>query len=231
MNKSDAFLRLFNQLESFLRDVTKSDKTVTFYRLVDVASQTNRIIRNNKMLLQKYGDLRNFIVHNIGVEKEPIADPSENTIRVLESICKSIINPVKVIPKYLKKIDIFRTDNHLIDAIQYMHKNDFSQICVMKDKQVVLLTSEGIVQWLGEQIEIGLADIQNATIAETLEYESAYFVFVARDNTVDNVYDQFDRSIQNKMPRLQAAIITENGNQSESPIGIITPWDIVSLKI
>lgn len=230
MKRTDNFIGIFNQIESFLRDYTKSDNKVTFYKLLDSASQSKRIVRHNKALLQKFGDLRNLIVHNIGVGKEYIAEPSEYTLKTLKDIYKTLVDPATVFPKFSKKIKIFSAKDRLISSIQYMHKHDFSQVCALIGGKHKLLTSEGITQWLGAQNKVGLADIENATIDEAIKYGTSYYVFVNRHKTIDDVYDLFDRSIQNDIPRLQAVIITEKGREEETPIGIITSWDIVGLK-
>ncbi len=93
MKRTDNFIGIFNQLESFLRNYTKSDNKITFYKLLDSASQSKRIVRHNKTLLQKFGDLRNLIVHNIGVGKDYIAEPSEYTLKTLKDIYKTKGSP------------------------------------------------------------------------------------------------------------------------------------------
>ena len=88
MKRTDNFIGIFNQLESFLRNYTKSDNKVTFYKLLDSASQSRRIVRHNKALLQKFGDLRNLIVHNIGVVKDYIDESSEYSLKKLKAIAQ-----------------------------------------------------------------------------------------------------------------------------------------------
>jgi hypothetical protein len=52
---------------------------------------------------------------------------------------------------------------------------------------------------------------------------------MARDETVDAAIFAFEHAIEEGIPRLQAILITNSGRPTETPIGIMTPWDLLGV--
>jgi len=52
---------------------------------------------------------------------------------------------------------------------------------------------------------------------------------MSRSQTVYEAMDTFMLAIEQKRPRIYALLITEHGRPTESPLGIVTPWDLLSI--
>ena len=89
-----------------------------------------------------------------------------------------------------------------------------------------LLTENGITRWLAKHIErtLSLVDLDEAFVSELLREEEQRnnCPFIGPDVTVDSV-----RSMYLEQEMLEAVLITENSQRSESPLGIITRWDML----
>jgi len=111
-----------------------------------------------------------------------------------------------------------------------MQENDYSQVVVMIGREYRVLSSEGIVRWLCNARDIGLADIGESTVENVYEYEDKKgHIYMARDEIIDAAILAFENSILEGIPKLQAILITDSGKPTEQPLGIITPWDIIGI--
>jgi hypothetical protein len=89
-----------------------------------------------------------------------------------------------------------------------------------------LLTENGITRWLAKHIErtLSLVDLDEVFVSELLREEEQRnnCAFIGPDVPVAAV-----RSMYLEEEMLEAVLITENGQRSESPLGIITRWDML----
>ncbi len=135
---------------------------------------------------------------------------------------------MQLIPAFRKELQIFSTEQPLIQALTYMRKNDFSQVIVRRNGKLGLLTAEGIAKWLEEKATDDIISIQESTVGDSLLLElQDSFVLMRRTQTVDEAREAFAMSIENGRPRLFAVLITETGKDTEEPLGIVTPWDLL----
>lgn len=89
-NNSERFLETFNSIDKFLRRKTGlNDRNNSFSSVLDKASKSNSAVRNLKIDLQEFADLRNAIVHE-RTDGHVIAEPHEEVIIRLEKILKLI---------------------------------------------------------------------------------------------------------------------------------------------
>ena len=51
-----------------------------------------------------------------------------------------------------------------------------------------------------------------------------------KDTNVWDVKEKLERKCSNKIKRLAAVFVTENGGIDEELLGIITPWDVVLIN-
>lgn len=52
---------------------------------------------------------------------------------------------------------------------------------------------------------------------------------MSRNQTVYDAMEIFMRAIEQRKPRIYALLITGQGKATESLLGIITPWDLLTL--
>jgi hypothetical protein len=230
MRPGDEFIGLFNELRAILQRTTGLANGVSFYRLVHAASAKDVTAKHHARFLRSICDLRNAIVHDLHYPEEVIADPRPEVLQRLKQVLEIIKSPPKIIPRFRRDIKPFAAQDQLGIALAYMQQNDYSQVVVQISSEFRILSSEGIVKWLSDARQVGLADLGGAVVQDAYRHEGATGQrYMARDETVDAAVSAFEHAIQEGIPRLHAILITHSGKPTESPLGIITPWDLLGL--
>ncbi len=232
MTRADEFLRIYNELASHLMREVKAGNHMSFMRLVNLAARKNAQIRYLKDDLRDMAELRNAIVHHRSYPDDIIAEPNGWALKKFKKIYNQIVKPAVVYPTFRKTIHEFGIDTPLTQALEYMKKNDFRQIVVRdNNKDINLLTNEGISKWLAGRSKETELNISTFTIMDAIAYEDeGHFMLLSRDEPVTKARDAFDNSSKPIMPELCAIIITQNALPHEKALGIITPWDLLDLK-
>jgi len=110
-----------------------------------------------------------------------------------------------------------------------MGEKDYSQVVVRKGgkKPLTLLTVEGIARWVAHADRTDILAIpQETTIGDVLPFDlTNAMAMLSKGSTMDDARAEFE-SVRTQRPRLYAIVITEHGGGDETPIGIVTPWDI-----
>jgi len=231
MRNGELFIQKFNELDHVLRQITGvagEDRYSPFSKVVDLVADKNVAVRKRKEILKRIGKLRNAIIHDRDYPNRILADPRSEVIEELESVLAAIARPQKLIPKFQKTIRIFTGKHSLADCLSFMIENDFSQVVVAHESEYVLLSSEGIVKWLENARDVGLADLEGASVLDALRFEDRNICrYLSRNDPVDAAFEMFEKAIGSGIPRLQGILITENGKPQERPRGIVTPWDLL----
>jgi CBS domain-containing protein len=137
----------------------------------------------------------------------------------------------RLIPRFEKHIWCFSPGEQLRTALMYMREEDFSQVVVQVNGKLRLLTGEGIARWLADRARQHEAiDLGRATVGEALLLESGELPNVEvmpSQASVSQAARLFKDGIERGEPRLYAIVITANGRDDETPLGIVTPWDLL----
>ncbi len=119
---------------------------------------------------------------------------------------------------------------HPLLTLQHLREHDYSQVVVQTEGKLSLLTVEGIARWLEEQAQEDIISVREAVIADAQRYEQAENVSImSRNQTVHDAMEAFMLAIEQRRPRIYALLITEHGKAAESLLGIVTPWDLLSI--
>ncbi|MFW6229887.1 MAG: CBS domain-containing protein, partial [Halanaerobium sp.] len=122
-------------------------------------------------------------------------------------------------------------DTSILKTIRDMKKHDYTQIPVVdqKGKYIELLTTNTIIRWMGdlETEQGGKLIFEDAQIKEVLKYaeEDEVCEFISKDSKLDILIDKHE-SIIKEGNKIDAFLITENGQKDEVLQGIITDWEI-----
>jgi CBS domain-containing protein len=128
---------------------------------------------------------------------------------------------VPLIPAFERTIWCFSTGESLATALRYMRDEDFSQIVVQRGGELCLVSAEGITRWLEDQV--GSVDPGTVTAGDVYPYEPAgSYRILSAGHTVGDARRIFERG-----RRVFAVIVTETGTSHETPLGIVTPWDVL----
>ena len=227
MNRTDEFIQLYNQLDEHLAQITDEDARTPFYSLVERAVKDNLILKREEVSLKKYGSLRNLIVHDANYPEHALAEPTEETLGHFKRIVQRLMDPV-TLNDFCEKVHTFSKDDPLIGALEHMRESDFSQVVVREQGELSLLTTEGVAKWLEQQIQEEVINVADAVIEDALAFElPKSFHLMSRRDTLEQAQAAFLSAVERGKPRLYAVIITENGRAHETPLGVVTPWDVI----
>lgn len=222
-NRAEEFISVYNGIDHFLRVSLHEDKWVSYHELVERFAKFNRIVREYEEDLKQIGDLRNAIVHRS--TGEIIAIPSETILLKARGILKKLKSPPLVIPMFQRKILTVTAKESISKTMRLMRENDFSKIPVYKDgKFLFLVTAETIVRYVSDNLTV---DLRNSKIENTMNYMEHRMncQFVSRDTNIFKVAEIFEIYHRNG-EKLDAVIITKNGDKNLPPLGIITLFDV-----
>jgi CBS domain-containing protein len=228
MENSEKFLCAFVSIEKHLKKLCNFDTWKNFSHAVDEASVKHPEVRRFKDDLKEFAELRNAIVHDQGgMGMYVIAEPNSKAVTDIEHILDVITNPPKVIPTFQVDVLTFDINTPIAEAIESMAKKDISQVPITaKDNFKALLTNDTITRWLGLNVKEDIFCLSECAIGKVLEYaESAdNFKFISKTSTLFETMETF-HVFENQGKKLDAALITETGKESEKIIGIVTVAD------
>jgi len=228
----ERFRVAFNQIEAHLRFELREPDDTSFTRLVHLYAEQNLVWGNwAGCQLRAYAKLRNILVHTQQEREQFLCVPLPFVVERIEQIRDELLEKERVIPKFQRGVRTVKTTDKLSYALETIAEEDFSQFPVYDEDGGFrgLLTENGITRWLAHHTvrEMTLVDFED-TLVETVlleEEERRTCGFVSRQVTVQEVTIRFGQN-----PFLEAVLITHNGQASETPIGIVTRWDIPGLR-
>jgi predicted transcriptional regulator len=171
--------------------------------------------------LRLFARLRNFVVHSKTAPYQRLAISPPDLVEEIESIRERLAE--RVLPRFQRKVTTVQLSDTLAHVLGIINENSFSQFPVYSvgDEYRGLLTENGITRWLAHHTarELTLVEFEDVTVEELLSEEEPRpnCVFVSKDAAADTVASNLGRN-----PYLEAALITEKGNEKEDLLGIAT---------
>ena len=164
MDNAGKFIEAYNKIASHLRSIIQADSNVTFSQLIRTSCERHILSRDVANRMQDYGDLRNAIVHHRAYPSKIIAQPTTETLDEFNRDIDSILSPVRLIPAFGREVRLFTPEEPLSDVLCYMGKHDFSQIVIQLDRELSVLTVEGIAKWLEAQVVDDIISVKEAKV-------------------------------------------------------------------
>ncbi len=198
-----------------------------FFELIDKSARINPIIERYRFDLKEYGELRNAIVHDRS-GGEIIAEPNDYAVSHIEQIAHLLLEPPKVAPLFLKEVLALSASDPISRAIRELSRMSYTQVPVLSNGETIcLLTSNMIVKWMGLSLADNTFDISVTTLEDAIKkvgHENNYEV-VSVNQPLFEIPDLFYKW-QQQGKKLEAVLITQNGELSEKLQGIITNRDL-----
>lgn len=232
VKNSERFIVAYNRIEKTLAEKADGDDYSPFYRLIDKVSITNSVVRKYEDDLRELGDLRNAIVHNRTDIDYVIAEPHDEIVERIELIEQKLSNPLRVGALFGCKVHTLQAEDSLTSALKLMADSRFTQVPIYQDgKFTGLITAADITYWLASHSTEDTIPREIPTLSEVYNHENRNesFEFVDRDLPVYEAEDYFKRAISRGV-RLEALLITENGQSDGELIGMIRPFDLLKIK-
>jgi hypothetical protein len=172
-------LDLHKRLEEHLRglDAVRRDQSgrgrerLEYWEMVRLAGPASRAIGMHRSTLETAKDIRNVLSHTDcerGSQCEVVA-PCEHFLARLEQAVEDITSPPRV--RTGQPPRVFEPSDPLALALGHMREGDYSQVVVRDAPGLRLLTVEGVAKWLEPSRELGLADLESATVCDAVAHD------------------------------------------------------------
>jgi predicted transcriptional regulator len=161
----------------------------------------------------------------------PIAEPHQEAVDDLRRIATLIIDPPRVRGLGTMKVLTCALETSVGDASRTMRAGSFSQLPVYRGREFVgLLTSETIARWLGAELRHQDGILEDQPVSAVLGHrdESGVEEFASRERSLIEMIELFEQTVRSGK-NLDAVLITHSGARHESPIYILTVFDLPRL--
>ncbi|NBJ69873.1 MULTISPECIES: CBS domain-containing protein [Clostridia] len=228
---SERFLTSFNRIEKMLRSLMIHKKDASFSKAVKILRNSNALVRQYSDDLLEFAELRNAIVHNKVDMSYAIAEPHDEIVEKIEVIEEELRKPKLVTPTFEKYVYCFQSDNELSKLLKVIHEKKLSKFPIYESKTYQgLLTQKGITNWLANIDQRGETLKSTYQLKDILPFENnENSRFIAQDTTLYEAIELF-KEHTSRGKRLEALLITTDGEPSSRLLGIITAWDILEIS-
>ncbi|MCT8139955.1 CBS domain-containing protein [Anaerobacillus sp. CMMVII] len=158
-----------------------------------------------------------------------VAHPSPEIVEKFNNIYNELTKPELLIPRFMRDVVRFNVDDPLSLVLEEVKTKKYTNFPVYSSNGEFkgLLTDNGITNWLSYNVEddhLLLSTIETSIgDVMSLEEEKNNFIFISRKKSIYDAKDIFEKYSN----RIDAMLITENGEENEKLLGIITAWDIL----
>lgn len=234
-SNSEKFLIIYNEIDNYFRKILNEDERTPHGELIRKISEKNKIFERYKFDLRSLADLRNAIVHNAYKRNaDPIAEPHDYILEKYEIIKNSIMYPPLALDSIAIRVpNIFSTqmEDIAIEVMREMNRNIYTHVPVIDDGRIIGVFSESTMfsYLVNNEDVIFEKEMLIKDFSEFLsvnDRENECFEFASRNATVIEIEEIFHRGFKDKK-RISVVFITQNGNQNEKILGLITAWDLL----
>lgn len=231
MSRAEEYRVEFNKLETILkkRAGAKSEDSISSVVSSLVNTHKDRVVRQFERDIRQFIELRNAIIHQS--TNKAIAEPYDETVAALRELIINIEQPKTAWDIAVKELIKVGLNDKLSEVVKLMAQMHITSLPIVQDGKVNGFMSEStIVKIVDKSFEDGGALIDEAII-EDVEFDHPYgddsdiYAYVTRRVTVYEIEDMFNDAIK-KGKRLLAILVSDKGDASATPLGIITAWDL-----
>lgn len=222
MSNAERFLVAFSIIEKKLNQKNRSTEYRSFSQLLADSAKKSYLIRYYQENLREYSELRNAIVHFRDNQAKLIATPSDEVTNEIEHIANLLKKEEKAFAYASKPVKTIALECSVQDAYRMMRELETTKLPIYhQGKYYGLITLEDLAQvaFTNRNLQTG--------IQELVKYTNSS-LFVSKDISAEDVINLFYQElIKGKTHTI--ILITEDGNQTQKPIGIITNQDLPKL--
>lgn len=231
--RGERFLEAYRDIEHHLQLLVGDGEHRPFMKMVKQARAQSMLTDDQRQALEAYAHLRNAIVHTVYYESQPIADPVEGVTDDIERLRDALTHPPLALPlvrSQQSRVWTVHLGQSLHDVLHIVRENDFSQLPIYEDGRYVdLLTTNAIARWLAAEPNAP-AGARPVTVAEVSDYVEVqdHAELVPASITATAILGRFtETAITGR--QLRAAIITERGEVTDEPLGVVVAEDLPRL--
>ncbi|MGV9766449.1 CBS domain-containing protein [Micromonospora tulbaghiae] len=226
------FLAAFNDIEKHIRGILRASNGDGFAQLAREYADKKRLPAHHRSALLAFAALRNAISHERYYGGRPIAEPVEAVVQEIERLRRQLLEPPRALTALgSARVCVIQPDDAIGAALDHVRTLGYSQLPVYDgDSYVGVLTTNAIARWLADQLIRNTGIAEEEPVSHVLKFaepgEEA--VLVPRSITAVEAIDRLSRERQ-AGHLATALIVTERGRRSDTPLRLITPYDLPAL--
>ncbi|HNX16337.1 MAG TPA: hypothetical protein PKO28_03105 [Bacilli bacterium] len=237
MDNNDLFIKLYNQLDNLLvRHYKLRDRNTSLIMryAIDLQRSAYKQTYERGRKLNLIRVIRNLMVHDLDMNADRLIEITPDLVAFLEKEIALLSHPQTAfdIATKIEVLFCVSPEDLIIDKLPIMIKRGNMQVPVLDEKKQVVgvFSPNTLLLYLNEHPGYH-KDLKIAQLVEYLSvhrHVSEYYEFVPKDFPSEQVADLFDEYYK-KGKKLVMVFVTEHGKESESLLGLITPYDVVNL--
>lgn len=226
-HNAEQFLNSFNRIEKWLKEQLNNPSGMGFSEMTRrMAKKKQSQVAPLENDLLQLAQLRNAIVHERIAKDFVIAEPNQWAVERILAIEEQLIAPEKVLPRFAKHVTGFEKGIALEEILKIVAKKQYSQFPIYHSGHFQgLITVRGLGIWMAVESmnNGGNIHLEGKTAGDLLSenYKQGNYQFVDKDTNVYQVEEMFETR-----GRLEAVLITKDGDPNGNLLGIIRPRDL-----
>jgi predicted transcriptional regulator len=225
-DNTERFVAAFAAIEKALNAITRRPKYIPFRTNARISARYNSVVKNYLEDICMFAELRNCIVHNRDGVQEAVAVPSDDTVAKIEHIADLLQKDHNVLNFASSPVICGEYSEPLKDALTRMDEKQIDKLPVYENGKFRGLFS--LRQVLHHILVHGKDDL--GLVADVMKVNMKdRVIFVDRSANLDTIVKLFDdfETLQMRPPTI---LVTETGGINESPLGIITLYDLARIS-
>lgn len=232
MTDNQMFLKVFKQIEAYLRSTLKLDEDDHMSFNAMVFRSHDRVFKShrNRELLDASAQLRNTLSH-----KYQVAIPHPAFLKRFYKLAERILakKTVSSFMRPISKLKTIRYEDTLELAFKMMQQKQISNLPILNHGKIMGIFNESTLFYHLKNDKEALLDFKQTPLEifkETMrlnEHPTVYYPFVSRHLLMDDLADLFEKDLLKDKKRLELVLVTENGKQEEALLGFLTPEDLI----
>lgn len=227
--RSEQFLKLYRKLEGLLekrytgKRVTSGSVVMEYLHDPDSAPC--------RADLDMCREIRNLLAHNDDTDGQPVIEPSEGVLELLDGIVDYVQRPRLAVDYGTPgdKILFAHPNDSALDVMRHMMRMGYSHVPVRDKTGLVGVFSAGaLMSFVGDKGFEGLKDdLRIGDLKQALSVDNERtdkYLFFDRTVTLTAVRMAFEKR-QERNRRLAVVFITEDGERHSQVLAMLTPWD------
>ncbi len=230
-SKAGRFLDLYRQIEELLERRYAKENRLTSNVFIRFTSEKQGARYREELNLCR--EIRNVLSHHAAIQGQPVVEPAEGLIRVMERLSEELQKPPLAMDYATPAEQIIQASpRHRVRKLMTtMSEKGFSHIPVREEGAIRgVFSVSSVFDYVRRYPDRGLTeDTRVADFAEFLPVENhgERFLFAGPELTYWEAREVFGQVYKHR--RLAVIFLTEDGSKTGRLLGMLTPWDVLGL--
>lgn len=227
--RSERFLNQYRVLEGLLEKRYAGKRTTSGSVVMEYLRDADSLACRADLDMCR--EIRNLLSHNADEDGQPVIEPSEAVLRLLDDIVEYVRKPRLAVDYGTPRDDITfaHPNDSALDVARHMLRMGYSHVPV-RDKTgfVGVLSATSLMHYAADHgfdgLDDGLRVGDLKGLLDVRDDRGERYVFLGMDATLPAVRAAFEAP-RERNSRLAVVFITEDGTPNTPILAMLTPWD------